>query len=69
MDDFTATNHGSIVMLAPNSDAARDWVAENLPDDIQTLGDAVAIEPRYFADIALGIFEDGLTGNFEVTPA
>lgn len=64
--DFQADNHGSIIMLTPETDAARDWCADNLPDDAQMFGNAFAIEPRYFGDIAAGLLADGLTGNFEV---
>lgn len=61
--DFTTANHGTIVMLTPCTPDARDWVDENLPADVLTLGEAIAIEPRYFNDIAEGIIADGLVLN------
>lgn len=67
--DFIATDHGSIIMLAPQSQAADDWLADNIGDDALYMGDALAVEPRYFGDIAAGIIADGLSANFAVTPA
>jgi hypothetical protein len=58
--DFTATDCGSIIMLCPKTDAAKDWCAEHLPEDAQWLGGSVAIEHRYFGAIAEGITADGL---------
>lgn len=62
-NDFHATNHGSIVTLEPLTEAARNWCDEHLPEDRMTLGNAIAIEPRYFTDIIVGIHDDGLTSN------
>ena len=59
--DFSVENHLTIVMLRPLSDAARNWVEENLPEDRQTFGNAVVIEHRFAADILRGIVNDGLT--------
>jgi hypothetical protein len=61
MSDFTVIDGGSIVLLTPVSESAAEWVAEHLPEDGQMLGDAHAIERRYFADIYHGIINDGLT--------
>lgn len=60
--DFTASNHGSIILLTPKTEAAHAWVNENLQvEGWQTLGSSIAIEPRYFGDIVEGIRHDGLT--------
>ncbi len=61
MIDFTYANHGSIVTLTPLTPRANEWVAEHLPDDAQTFGPSIVIEPRYFDDIAEGILADGLS--------
>lgn len=61
--DFMATHHGSIVTLCPMTQAAHDWVAQNLPEDAQRLGRSIAIEPRYWPPIAEGITEASLTVN------
>jgi hypothetical protein len=58
--DFVFSDEGSIVMLQPVSDAAKDWADENLPDDRLVWGPHVIVEHRYFADIAEGIEADGL---------
>ena len=58
--DFVISNHGSICLLNPRSKAAKNWVAEHLPDDVQYFGYSVAIEPRYVQPILDGIAEDGL---------
>ena len=51
---------GSIALLRPLTDAARAWIAENLPADAQTFGGQIVIEPRYVADIVAGMQRDGL---------
>lgn len=61
--DFTASNHGSIILLTPLTAEANTWVDEHLPEDVQTLGRSIAIEPRYFDDIVEGIRADGLSIN------
>jgi hypothetical protein len=66
--DIIYQDHGSIILMIPETDAARDWVAENLPADAQTFGAGICIEPRYFGDIAYGAQEDGLTSNVRVEP-
>lgn len=59
--DFTVQNEGSIFLLRPLTEAARDWVAEHIPADAQTFGDAIVIEHRYIGDIVDGAQRDGLT--------
>lgn len=59
--DFTLSGGGTIYLLRPQTEAARDWVDTYLPDDAQWLGGAVAIEHRYVDDIVEGFTADGLT--------
>jgi hypothetical protein len=61
MTDFTFNDHGSIAILTPLTEAAKDWVAVHLPDNALTFGGGVVIEPRYVDHILEGIDEDGLT--------
>lgn len=68
-NDIEYTNHGSIITMAGLTQAGSDWMAENLPDDAQSFGGAICIEPRYFGDIAYGAQEDGLTSNVRVEPS
>jgi hypothetical protein len=58
--DFRVENHGSIFLLRPLSKEGEDWAKSHLPDDAQTFGNAVAVEPRYINDIVNGICDDGL---------
>jgi hypothetical protein len=60
MPDFTLNYQGTISLLLPISDAAKEWVEEHLPEDRQYFGKAVVIEHRYVDDIVNGIINDGL---------
>jgi len=59
--DFTVCDEGTIVLLTPETEAAKEWVKTNLPDDAMTFGNGIAIEHRYADDILTGIVDDGLT--------
>lgn len=59
--DFIFSSHGSVTLLWPASEAAREWLDEHMPEDAQYLGEAVAIEPRYAGDVIEGAMNDGLT--------
>ncbi|MFA5900269.1 MAG: hypothetical protein WC829_14285 [Hyphomicrobium sp.] len=61
MPDFRFADHGSVTLLTPVTDAALDWVAENLSIDRTNWGPAIVIEPRYAVDILDGLQGDGLT--------
>lgn len=60
MPDFTTVNNGTIWLLRPVTDAADEWVRDNLPDFAMRFGGAVAIEARYIEAIIHGIEADGL---------
>lgn len=60
MTDFTVQDEGSIVLLTPETPAAKTWVAENIPDDAQRFGGAVVIEHRHAFDVLEGIINYGL---------
>ena len=59
--DFDLVNGGSVFLLIPKTEEANAWVEEHIPADALTLGNGVAVEHRYIADILHGITEDGLT--------
>lgn len=60
--DFCVDNHGSILILNANTEAAREWVEAHLPEDRQTWGKiGTVVEPRYIGDIVAGIEGDGLS--------
>ena len=58
--DFRVFGGGSLYMLLPKSEAAKDWAREHLPEDALTLGRAIAIEHRYINPILDGINDAGL---------
>lgn len=60
--DFFLENHGSILLLRPQTDSARIWVADHIGKDngFQPYWPTVVVEHRYIADIVAGIKNDGL---------
>ena len=52
--------HGTINLLWPLTPEATSSIDENIPDDAQWFGAALAVEPRYCADIVAGMIDDGL---------
>jgi len=60
MLDFHVTGGGTVYLLHPKTEAAKAWVAENIPDDAHGLGNSIAVEHRYIGDIVAGIAADGL---------
>lgn len=61
MADFSIQDHGSICILTALTEAAQQWVAENIPEDAQRWGvNGVVVEPRYLSDIVAGAINDGL---------
>lgn len=60
MTDFLFANHGSICILTPVSEQAKEWADEHLSQDAQWWCGGVVIEPRYVQPILDGIMEDGM---------
>jgi len=61
--DFSIEGEGrfcTVYLLRPLTPAAFEWVEQYLPQDAQRLGNAVAVEHRYIAEIVAGIQNDGL---------
>ncbi len=60
--DFNFTNHGSIVMVTPLTDAAREFVEDKvvLEDWNCWAGGGFAVEHRFAADLVSGIEAEGL---------
>ena len=61
MTDFIVQDHGTIVILTPQTPEAQGWADEHLPDDARWFGNGIAIAHRYFEDIYHGITAGGLT--------
>ena len=59
--DFSIQNEGTIYLVHPQTAAAEDWFADNIPDDAQQFGRALVVEHRFIRDLVAGITNDGLT--------
>jgi hypothetical protein len=59
--DVTVENHGSLFLFTPHTQAAKDWVSENVGlESWQWLGTGFAVEHRFALDLADGMLADGL---------
>jgi hypothetical protein len=55
MPDFHIADHGSIITIAPVSEAARDWIDENVASEPwQWLGGALCVDHRYAGNLIEG---------------
>ena len=61
--DFSVTDHGSIVLLNLHSAGAKDWVAENIEDGATQWAGALVIEPPFVPDIVAALEAEGLVGG------
>ena len=62
LQHVTVEDHGSIYLVRPETDAAREWLTEHT--DGQWFGNALAVEPRYVVDLLDGLAND-LNGEVE----
>lgn len=60
MADIRVENHGSIWLLRPVSERGTLWLDEHTDPAATWFGGALAVEPRYVADILEGARNDGL---------
>lgn len=60
MADIEVSDHGTILIFTPLTPAARDWVAEFLPEDAQRWAGGTVIEHRYISGVVIGAQRDGL---------
>jgi hypothetical protein len=58
--DVELSFHGSINLIKPITEAAQDWIDENVAEGALFFGRALAVEPRYADDIVEGMIDDGL---------
>lgn len=64
MTDFTVDDHGSIVLLRPETRQAWTWVRDNLGERVpafSTVAGAIAIERQYVVTVLQGLTKDALT--------
>jgi len=60
MSDFSVANHGSVTILTPLNESAKQWVADNLPDDLMYWGrDGIVIDSNLFPPIGRALIEEG----------
>ncbi len=59
-NDVLVVKHGSIFRFVLLTDAARQWVEENVTDEHTMMGNALIVEHRYARDLADGMMKDGL---------
>jgi hypothetical protein len=61
MVDVRFVNHSSLVGIEAVSDAAKDWIAENVEaEGYMWVGPVLMAEPRYAFEIAWGMRNDGM---------
>lgn len=58
--DFRVENHGSIILVWPLTQAAKNWLHGHTEEDSQWHGSALAVEPRYTDQLVHGMECDGL---------
>lgn len=65
------TMHDSIVLVTPATQAAIDWIEENVSvPEWGWIGSSLAVEHRYVGTLLSGAIMDGLTVGFDtVVPA
>lgn len=56
---FSIENHGSVMLVRPQSDDVTAWLRENT--DGQWLGGALAVEPRYVEPLVDGLLDAGFS--------
>jgi hypothetical protein len=57
--DVTVRNEGTIWLFRPLTDAAKDWINENVGESLWWC-DSLACEHRYAPDLLGGMQDDGL---------
>lgn len=61
---IAVSNHGTIVLFRPVNEVGRRWIEDNVGDDSQWFGDALAVEHRFAFDLIDGMTGDGLEVTF-----
>ena len=61
MSDFTIDDHGSLILLKPETTEAFEWIAENIGAPIPWFAGGIALEPRTMPALLSGILDDDLS--------
>ena len=60
MSDFNISDQGSIFLIRPLNEAARQWLDENVVSEPwQWVGDALCVEARFARDLLIEIEQAG----------
>lgn len=64
--DFEIDYHGSILVVRPVTEAAKEWTDISIDPTAQWWGQGFAVEPRFVCNLIAGIEEAGLNwqGDF-----
>lgn len=63
--DVTVENHGSLFLFSPYTQAAKDWIADNVQiEEYMRLGLNFACEHRFAQALIQGMIEAGLRVNY-----
>lgn len=57
--DVLVQDHGSIILVQPETKVALCWLLNHTQHDAQWFGGALAVEPRYLSDLLTGMSEGG----------
>jgi hypothetical protein len=59
--DISVSNHGTIFLFQPLTEAAKEWINLHVPSDATYFAGSLCVEHRYAYDLAEGMANDGLT--------
>jgi hypothetical protein len=59
-DVLVTGDGGSLFLVHPQSDAAKQWIEENVQSDAQWFGRYLVVEHRYIRNLVTGMLEAGL---------
>ena len=60
MTDLRVENHGSLALVAPETEAGSAWLRETAPEDALFYGGALVVEPRYVDGVVAAAVDAGL---------
>lgn len=59
MPDYTVENHGTLFLVRPETDAARQHLSDHVEEAAQWWCGALVVEPRYVYQLAFDLGEAG----------
>jgi len=61
MSDFTIDDHGSLVLLKPETQEAFSWIAENIGAPVIWFAGGIPLEPRIIPALLSDILDNDLS--------